>query len=147
MITEFTHPIIAHANLQLKVENGHSLIEYAEGIATIIHHLDYNTLIDVQNVMENLNTINKLSNQSISPILIDFSGFTHTNPLYSPTARNVLFGQEWTKKRSAIAFLFSSEDQIKKAFLFHSDNKHDIPLKMFVHREEALDWLKSFVLN
>lgn len=131
----------------LKIDNHHSMVEYYDGIASILHVPSSNNLIDVQSVLENISAVNKLSGNMAGPLLIDLSAFTSVNPLYTPTARTVLLGADSSKRRSAIAFLFNDSDQIKKAFLFHSSNKFSIPLKMFSNRDEALIWLKTFMVN
>ncbi len=147
MVAEIKKPILVQPKPSLKLDNTHSMVEFGEGIASITHFPAITSLIDVQVVLENMSAVNKLSGNMICPLLLDFTAYTSLNPLYTPTARTVLLGSDAAKKRSAIALLFSSEDQIKKAFLFHSSNKFSVPLKMFVHREEAIDWLKTFILN
>lgn len=133
--------------LSLKIDNIHSLIEFQDGISSIAHRSDIAPLIDVQIVLENISAVNKISGKTIAPLLIDFSAYTTAHPLYTPTARTILFGSDSAKRRSAIAFLFSSENHLKKTFPFHASNKFNIPLKMFTNQEEAIFWLKSFILN
>lgn len=147
MITKKEQPQVHLKKLSLKVDNLHSMVEFYDSISIISHRHDIAPLIDVQIVLENISAVNKLSGKSISPLLIDFTSYTVANPLYTPTARTILFGSDSAKRRSAIAFLFSSEDHLKKAFLFHSANKFNIPLKMFTNKDEATFWLKSFILN
>lgn len=147
MITKKEQPQVHQKKLSLKVDNLHSMVEFYDGISIISHHHDIAPLIDVQIVLENIAAVNKLSGKTISPLLIDFTSYTVANPLYTPTARTILFGSDSAKRRSAIALLFSSEDHLKKAFLFHSANKFNIPLKMFTNKDEATFWLKSFILN
>lgn len=131
----------------LKIDNSHSMVEYGDGIAIINHHQNLTNIIDIQMVLENISALNKLSENKICPLLIDFSDFKTINPLYTPTARTVILGSDFTQKRSAIAFLFNGNDQITKSFQFQSANKFNIPLKLFSNREEAFDWLKTFILN
>lgn len=132
---------------KLKIDNDHSMIEYGEGIAIIDHHQNLTNIIDVQMVLENISALNKLSENKICPLLIDFSDFKSINPLYTPTARTVMLESDFTQKRSAIAFLFNGNEQKTKSFQFQSSNKFNIPVKLFSNREEAFDWLKTFVLN
>lgn len=131
----------------LKIDNEHSMVEFGDGIAIINHHQNLTNIIDVQMVLENISALNKLSENKICPLLVDFSEFKTINPLYTPTARTVFLGSEFTQRRSAIAFLFNGNEQVSKSFQYKTANKFNIPLKLFSNREEAFDWLKTFILN
>jgi len=149
MTLDINNSSIKHSLLRnnLKINNDHSMVEFGDGIVIINHHQNLTNIIDVQMVLENISALNKLSENKICPLLIDFSEFKTINPLYTPTARNIILGSDFTQKRSAIAFLFNGNEQLSNSFLFQSANKFNIPLKLFSNREEAFDWLKTFILN
>jgi hypothetical protein len=123
------------------------MVEHTDGISVFRHHKSLTSIIDVQMTFENISTLNKLSNNTVSPLLVDFSEFTNINPLYTPTARKILLDSDFTVKRSAIAFLFNDSDQIKMSFQYQNSNRLGIPIKLFAHSEEAMMWLKTFIPN
>jgi hypothetical protein len=131
----------------LQINNVHTLVEYNGSFATLIHHSENNLVIDVISTLENLSAVSKLSGSRVCPLLIDFTGFQSIIPLYTPTARTVLLGNDAYRVRTAVAFLFSKQSQIDNAFLFRNSNKFNIPLKMFSNQEEAILWLSTFILN
>lgn len=131
----------------LQINNVHTLVEYNGCFATLIHHSEKSLLIDVVVTLENLSATAKLSGSRVCPLLIDFTAFQTIIPLYTPTARTILLGNDAYRTRTAIAFLFCKQSQIENAFLFRNSNKFNIPLKMFSDRDEAILWLSNFILN
>ncbi|MFZ5552723.1 MAG: hypothetical protein ACOZCO_06385 [Bacteroidota bacterium] len=101
-------------------------------------------LVDLLMIHEVIAAANKVTKNTKSPMLIDFTSAKEL--VYTPTARTMITGSDFAKMRTAIAVLNSPA--IKNAnLLLTGINKFNVPLKIFNNQEEALDWLRTFILN
>ena len=103
-------------------------------------------VLDISSIRELISAINKTTQNTKTPILIDVSD-TKEIPSFTPTARAAVLGADFVKYRSAIAFL--TNEITRKSIFMHmiSNNRITTPLKSFSNETEANSWLQSFLAN
>lgn len=104
-----------------------------------------NPVIDVLGIREAIAAINKITQNSKTPLLIDLK--CEGVVMLTPTAKAALLGTDFVKMRSAIAFV--CDEVARKTVFMHlvSFNKYNVPLKSFSSEGEAMSWLAGFLLN
>ncbi len=100
-----------------------------------------NREIDVENVVEIVNAIEKLGNKKIFPLLVVVGEYT----LPTSEARAYIATPESDPYACAEAYVVKSFSQKLVGNVFLSFNKPVRPTKIFNTEEKAIEWLKGFL--
>lgn len=117
----------------------HSIALRSDGLVLV--KVKANDEIDVKQVVQVVETLEKFGNGKKFPLLIIVGEYT----LPSPEARAYIATAESDPYASAEAYVIQSFTQKLVGNVYLSFNKPARPTKMFNSEEKAIEWLKTFL--
>ncbi len=115
------------------------IIQDSTGI--VICRVLKDTYMELEDAEENINTIKKISNGRVLPVLVDIRASKGA----SRDCRNYYAGQEAGEIQNACALLIDSPFSRLLGNFFLGFNKTEFPTKLFTKEKEAMEWLKTFI--